>query len=84
LQANAAGDADYVVAHAVNFNENDDGSFTLGARTPHIPTGEVSGVNLVAQGIEAVSTSCPEGHTWGAIADWFGIAMARGTGVTVK
>jgi prepilin-type N-terminal cleavage/methylation domain-containing protein len=73
-----------VVVHAVNFNEEDDGTFTLGARTPVSPA--LSGVNLVAQheNLESVTTSCPEGHAFGEISDWFGAQLAVGTGRTVK
>lgn len=80
--AAAEADVENVIFHAVNFNENDNGTFTLGARTPHSPA--LSGVNIVGQGLSSVTTTCPEGHAFGEIADWFGIAMARGKGKTVK
>lgn len=77
-------DVENVVAHAVNFNENDDGTYTLAARTPHDPSKGISGVNLNAQGSEEVTTTCPEGHAFGEIADWFGISMSRGKGMDAK
>ena len=82
----ALADAPNLIVHAIGFNENDDGTFELTARTPYSPAanGLVTGVNLVATDLESVETSCPEGHLYGARADWFGIAMARGAGKTVK
>lgn len=72
-----------VVVHAVNFNQKDDGSFELAARTPFRPS-QVSGVNLVRTGLDSVEVTSPEGRLFGERAEWFGIAMARGQGQTVK
>ncbi|MBN2722364.1 MAG: type II secretion system protein [Campylobacterales bacterium] len=56
--------------HAVALNEKDDGTLEIVGRTP------ASGYEYFgAQKVTDFTTSCPEGHTWGASSDAVGISL---------
>ena len=75
--------ADTVVQHSIAFNEEEDSTFTLVARTPHSP-GNTSGVAMPGQLNTATVILSPEGDKWAANrSDWFGIGMATGHGKIV-
>ncbi len=68
---------------AIKFDEQDDGSYKISARTPHMPPARISGGLLKKQTMDATTVTDPLGHNIGERGGWFGVKITTGNGKDV-
>jgi len=86
LGAGGAGGAttatDPITFQAIKYDELDDGSFEISARTPWNPS--LLGGQLEGQTVRHTTSVDPMGHVIGERGGWFGVKLTRGKGTDIE